>query len=303
MWYRDFRQTTDDEVVACLDRTVKELAGVTDDVDDPPVFDGDVEVVAGPVSVRGRLTVPEASRGTIVFAHGSGSSRHSPRNRYVASVLNEAGLGTLLVDLLTTDEELDRANVFDIELLARRLSDVTTWLRTRPEASALPIAYFGASTGAGAALWAAAEPSADIAAVVSRGGRPDLAARRLDGVRAPTLLIVGGDDEVVLDLNRRAQRELRVRSTAGRRARRNPPVRRAGRPRSRRRPGARLVRHPSHPDAAQADAAVKGRPGRQHHARPGRRRTAHARALPATISDDLVAVIAEGPRTLGSRRW
>jgi putative phosphoribosyl transferase len=188
------------------------VAAVSGDADDPPVFDDDVDVAAGSVSVRGRLTVPETSRGTIVFAHGSGSSRHSARNRYVASVLNEAGLGTLLVDLLTTREELDRTNVFDIELLAHRLSDVTTWLRTRPEAGPLPIAYFGASTGAGAALWAAADPAADIAAVASRGGRPDLAARRLDGVRAPTLLIVGGDDEIVLDLNRRAQRELQCDS-------------------------------------------------------------------------------------------
>jgi putative phosphoribosyl transferase len=212
MWYRDFRQTTDDEVVACLDRAAKVLAAASGDADDPPVFDGDVEVAAGPVSVQGRLTVPEASRGTIVFAHGSGSSRHSPRNRYVASVLNQAGLGTLLVDLLTTHEELDRTNVFDIELLAHRLTDVTTWLRTRPEAGALPIAYFGASTGAGAALWAAADPAVDIAAVVSRGGRPDLVARRPDWVRAPTLLIVGGDDEIVLDLNRRAQRALRCDS-------------------------------------------------------------------------------------------
>ena len=127
----------------------------------------------------------------------------------MASVLNGAGLGTLLVDLLTPDEESDRTKVFDIELLAGRLTDVTKWLRARPEASALPVAYFGASTGAGAALWAAAEPDADIAAVVSRGGRPDLAARRLDQVRAPTLLIVGGDDDVVLDLNRRAQAVLR----------------------------------------------------------------------------------------------
>jgi putative phosphoribosyl transferase len=212
MWYRDFTQTTDDEVVACLDRAVATPAGAPVDAGDPPVFDGEVDVAAGPVRVQGHLTVPEASRGTIVFAHGSGSSRHSPRNKYVASVLNGAGLGTLLVDLLTPDEELDRAHVFDIELLTGRLTDVTKWVRARPEASALPVAYFGASTGAGAALWAAAERDADVAAVVSRGGRPDLAARRLDHVRAPTLLIVGGDDEIVLDLNRRAQAELRCES-------------------------------------------------------------------------------------------
>ncbi len=210
MWYRDFAQTTDDEVVACLDRTVATHAAV--DADDPPLFDGDVDVVAGPARLRGHLTVPESSRATVVFAHGSGSSRHSPRNRYVASVLNDAGLGTLLIDLLTPEEERNRANVFDIDLLADRLTGVTRWLRARPEASALPVAYFGASTGAGAALWAAAERDADVAAVVSRGGRPDLAARRLGQVRAPTLLIVGGADEIVLDLNRRAQGELRCES-------------------------------------------------------------------------------------------
>ena len=130
----------------------------------------------------------------------------------MASVLNDDGLATLLVDLLTTHEEHDRANVFDIELLARRLLDVTAWLRTRPETSTSPIAYFGASTGAGAALWAAADARADIAAIVSRGGRPDLAAERLDRVRAPTLLIVGGRDETVLELNRQARARLRCES-------------------------------------------------------------------------------------------
>jgi len=124
-------------------------------------------------------------------------------------VLNEAGLATLLFDLLTLEEELDRANVFDISLLARRLIDVTGWLRTEADVTHLPIGYFGASTGAGAALWAAAEPDADIAAVVSRGGRPDLAGPRLAEVAAPTLLIVGGRDDVVLDLNRQAQARLR----------------------------------------------------------------------------------------------
>jgi putative phosphoribosyl transferase len=145
----------------------------------------------------------------VVFAHGSGSSRHSPRNRHVASILNDAGLSTLLVDLLTPEEELNRANVFDIGLLARRLAEVTRWLRAQPRATQAAIGYFGASTGAAAALWAAAEPGTGIAAVVSRGGRPDLARPRLAAVTAPTLLIVGGHDEVVLDLNRRAQAELR----------------------------------------------------------------------------------------------
>ena len=140
----------------------------------------------------------------MVFAHGSGSGRHSPRNRYVAEVLNRAGLATLLFDLLTPDEERNRANVFDIELLARRLVDVTGWLTSQPDTASLPVGYFGASTGAGAALVAAADPSVKVAAVVSRGGRPDLAGESLTKVRAPTLLIVGGYDEVVLDLNRRA---------------------------------------------------------------------------------------------------
>jgi putative phosphoribosyl transferase len=161
---------------------------------------------AGPA---GRLTMPDPATGFVLFAHGSGSSRSSPRNRYVAAVLTRAGLGTLLFDLLTPDEETDRANVFDIGLLARRLIDVTGWLRSQPGTAGLPVGYFGASTGAAAALWAAAEPGAGIAAVVSRGGRPDLAGPRLGSVRAPTLLIVGGRDDVVLGLNRQAQAELR----------------------------------------------------------------------------------------------
>ena len=168
-----------------------------------------MEPAAGEVRLAGYLTVPEDAAGIVVFAHGSGSSRHSPRNRYVARVLTEAGLGTLLFDLLTPEEELDRANVFDIGLLARRLTQVTGWLRSQPRAAGAAVGYFGASTGAAAALWAAAEPGAGIAAVVSRGGRPDLARPRLAAVTAPTLLIVGGRDEVVLDLNRRAQAELR----------------------------------------------------------------------------------------------
>ena len=213
-WYANFSQTTDEEVVDCLVRaaagTAAALAGR---LDDPPARDEAVEVQAGPVRVGGRLTVPEGATGIVVFAHGSGSSRHSPRNRFVAAVLNQAGLGTLLFDLLTRDEELDRANVFDIRLLARRLGDGTRWLRTQPEGREAPIGYFGASTGAGAALWAAAEPNAGVAAVVSRGGRPDLAGPRLAEVAAPTLLIVGGRDEVVLDLNRQAQAQLRCETS------------------------------------------------------------------------------------------
>ncbi|RLV04618.1 hydrolase [Streptomyces griseocarneus] len=157
----------------------------------------------------GELAVPRGAHGIVVFAHGSGSSRRSPRNRAVAVGLGGAGLGTLLFDLLTEEEADNRRNVFDTTLLAHRLSDATSWLRDEPAAEGLPVGYFGASTGAAAALWAAAEPGADIAAVVSRGGRPDMATARLWAVTAPTLLIVGGADDVVLDLNRRAQEHLR----------------------------------------------------------------------------------------------
>lgn len=169
----------------------------------------DEAVVVGPVALAGYVRWPAKSQGIVVFAHGSGSGRHSPRNRYVASVLSDAGLGTLLLDLLTAEEELDRANVFDVGLLADRLTGVTRWLRSQPAAIGAPVGYFGASTGAAAALWAAAEPGSSIGAVVSRGGRPDLAGPRLGAVAAPTLLIVGGNDDVVLDLNRGAQAQLR----------------------------------------------------------------------------------------------
>lgn len=166
--------------------------------------DDEILVRAAGATVAGLLTVPQQPRGVVVFAHGSGSSRHSPRNRYVAQVLQSAGLATLLFDLLTPYEERDRANVFDIALLAARLVDVTDWLRTAPDAAGLQVGYFGASTGAGAALMAAADPRTEVFAVVSRGGRPDLAGAALTEVRAPTLLIVGSRDEAVLDLNRQA---------------------------------------------------------------------------------------------------
>jgi putative phosphoribosyl transferase len=213
-FYDNFTQTTDDEVIHCLSAATPPTTVVTPGTpaDDPPVRDEDVEVQVGQVRVGGHLTVPEVARGVVVFAHGSGSSRHSPRNRYVADVLNEAGLATLLFDLLTEREEVDRANVFDIDLLGKRLVDVTRWVRAQPETSKLPVGYFGASTGAAAALAAAAEPDAEISAVVSRGGRPDLAGTLLGSVRAPTLLIVGGHDDVVLGLNRDAQTGLRCTS-------------------------------------------------------------------------------------------
>ena len=180
--------------------------------DDRSAIDEEVEVVAGAVHLGGHLVVPEGATGVVIFAHGSGSSRHSPRNRFVADVLNRAGLATLLFDLLTRAEEADRAKVFDIALLGRRLVAVTAWLGGREEARGLAVGYFGASTGAGAALWAAAEPDAEVAAVVSRGGRPDLAGSRLPAVRAPTLLIVGGNDVVVVELNREARARLTCES-------------------------------------------------------------------------------------------
>jgi putative phosphoribosyl transferase len=166
----------------------------------------------GTISLPGDLSIPDTARGMVLFAHGSGSSRASPRNRQVAGVLHEAGLATLLFDLLTPDEELDRANVFDIPLLAKRLRAATDWWTGRPEAVDLPFGYFGASTGAAAALWAAADLGRSVGAVVSRGGRPDLAGPRLPELIAPTLLIVGGRDEQVLELNEEARALLRCPS-------------------------------------------------------------------------------------------
>jgi putative phosphoribosyl transferase len=207
LWYEHFEQTSDSEITSLLD----------DDAHDPPTrpvaSSGEVRIPAGgTVELTGDLVVPDAATGLVVFAHGSGSSRHSPRNRQVARHLNERGLATLLLDLLTPDEELDRANVFDIALLADRLVATTRWAQRQPVLTSLPVGYFGASTGAGAALWAAAELGHKIRAVVSRGGRPDLAAGRLTEVRTPVLLIVGGHDEIVLDLNRDAQRLLHAPS-------------------------------------------------------------------------------------------
>jgi len=172
----------------------------------------EVFVPVGEVSLEGSLVVPDGATGLILFAHGSGSSRHSPRNRHVARVLRDAGLGTLLIDLLTAEEEQaerwTRHLRFDIELLARRLVGATLWLARNARTSDLRIGCFGASTGAAAALDAAAREPNRIVAVVSRGGRPDLASK-LDDVRAPTLLIVGENDPVVLDLNREVVNGLR----------------------------------------------------------------------------------------------
>ena len=161
------------------------------------------------MSLPGDLEIPEPAIGVVVFAHGSGSSRRSPRNVRVAERLQAEGLATLLFDLLTDDEAGDRDKVFDIALLARRLEGAVGWLRGESGAGQLPLAFFGASTGAAAALVAAAHLGSDVATVVSRGGRPDLAGDALEAVTAPTLLIVGGADHQVLEVNLQAQRHLR----------------------------------------------------------------------------------------------
>nr|WP_307866452.1 phosphoribosyltransferase family protein [Rhodococcus opacus] len=209
--YRDFSQTTDEEVTGLLERARDGFrepvarAPVRDIADDLPLRDEDIEIVVGRVRLAGHLVVPENPIGIVVFAHGSGSSRLSPRNRYVADVLNRAGLATLLFDLLTAAEEGDRTLVFDIDLLAERLVQVTRWLATKPDTADLPVGYFGASTGAAAALCAGTDPRVEIQAIVCRGGRPDLAGECLTKVHTRPLLIVGSRDEAVLDLNRRAQ--------------------------------------------------------------------------------------------------
>jgi putative phosphoribosyl transferase len=241
-WYQDFSQTSDREVVSLLQRAAAERgpAGPARPAKAPPpaagsggadgpapgagpappaggagpapgaaARGGEVVIAAGSARLAGDLSTPGGGAGMVLFAHGSGSGRRSPRNRFVADVLATAGLGTLLFDLLTAEEEQDRANVFDIGLLAGRLGAATRWMHEQPGLAGARVGYFGASTGAAAALWAAAEPGGEVAAVVSRGGRPDLAMPRLAGVWAPTLLIVGALDDVVLGLNREAQRQLR----------------------------------------------------------------------------------------------
>jgi putative phosphoribosyl transferase len=199
-WYHDFSQTSDEEVVELLERARQPETAV--------------RVSAGPVELEGTLSVPDGASGVVLFAHGSGSSRHSPRNRRVAQLLRERGLATLLVDLLTLDEEeadlRTRRIRFDVGLLAQRLAGATDWLRRNPRTRDLRVGYFGASTGAGAALVAAAERPEDVGAVVSRGGRPDLAGEALPLVRAPTLLVVGGEDEQVIRLNEEALARLRA---------------------------------------------------------------------------------------------
>jgi putative phosphoribosyl transferase len=179
------------------------------------VEEREVRIPAGAATLKGNLGIPKDARGVVLFAHGSGSGRHSPRNRYVAEVLREAGLATLLVDLLTPEEEevdlRTRHLRFDIGLLADRLAAATDWVIENPDTRNLRVGYFGASTGAGAALVAAAERPRQVGALVSRGGRPDLAGEALPRVTAPTLLIVGGEDELVVGMNREAMEQLRAK--------------------------------------------------------------------------------------------
>lgn len=198
-WYRHFAQVSDEEVTSLLARGARSLSHSPGAAEAP---NREVQIPAAGARLGARLVVPDGAPAAVAFAHGSGSGRHSPRNRYVASALNRAGLATLLLDLLTDDEAHDRHNVFDIFLLARRLHAASLWLRRE---TGLPVAYFGASTGAAAALEAAALSGSEIRSVVSRGGRPDLATpAALTRLRAPTLLIVGSRDTQVLSLNRLA---------------------------------------------------------------------------------------------------
>lgn len=215
LWYEDFRPTSDEEVASLL-AELRPSAGLpkprAGTHKSQTHAERDVMIsLPGEGSLPGDLLVPEDARATVVFAHGSGSSRLSPRNRTVAQALVAAGYAALLFDLLTPAEELDRRNVFDIEMLASRLLTASRWLERQPDLGHLPLAFFGASTGAAAALTAAGELGERASAVISRGGRPDLA-RNLPAVRAPTLLIVGGEDPEVLELNRIAQRRLRCPS-------------------------------------------------------------------------------------------
>lgn len=210
--YRDFTPTSDEEVIVLLDKAQRRIRSTVAVGGAQDCGDDDVQIPVGDCIVDAHLHLSDATTAMVVFAHGSGSSRHSPRNRFVADVLHRAAFGTLLLDLLTPEEELRRTNVFDIDLLARRLLAAIGWLGQRPDTRPCRVGIFGASTGAAAALCAAAEPDSAIAAVVSRGGRPDLAGPYLSKVRAPTLLIVGGRDDHVLALNRQAQSMLRCHS-------------------------------------------------------------------------------------------
>ncbi|MGZ4200562.1 MAG: dienelactone hydrolase family protein, partial [Thermoleophilaceae bacterium] len=222
-YYDDFAQVSDAEVRALLGQAPDDGCDPSSPLAPPRVRGGvdwtqithrEVAIPASPdILLHGDLRLPPTPEGLIVFAHGSGSSRLSPRNIQVAGALCADGFATLLFDLLDDREAADRRKEFDIQLLTERLLAATTWARRQEELSGLPVGYFGASTGAAAALCAAADPHSGVAAVVCRGGRPDLAAERLAEVAAPTLLIGGGADTAVLELNRQAQLSLRCPST------------------------------------------------------------------------------------------
>ncbi|MHB1503051.1 MAG: phosphoribosyltransferase family protein [Acidimicrobiales bacterium] len=218
-WYDNFDQVSDEEVSALLRRYGSEAnpTAMTNHESGPgqqpyaspeQPIEREVAIPAAAATLEGHLSLPMGPRGVVLFAHGSGSSRKSPRNQAVAQSFGRASFGTLLFDLLTPTEAQNRHNVFDITLLASRLLAATAWLSHQPEAGDLPFGYFGASTGAAAALRAASEPGNMVGAVVSRGGRPDLAGEHLASVRCPTLLIVGGADLEVLELNRSAAASL-----------------------------------------------------------------------------------------------
>ncbi len=218
-WYEDFSQTSDEEVRALLEQAAARFSpqrGMDGESAMKPNTgeDRSIEVEAGGVTMAGNLAIPRGAEAVVVFAHGSGSSRFSRRNRFVAQVLQDGGMATLLFDLLTAEEEevdsLSGQFRFDIDLLSDRMISMTDWLRKQPETSAMTIGYFGASTGAAAALVAAADRPESVFAVVSRGGRPDLAIPHLSRVKAPTLLIVGGNDLPVIRLNREALAQIRA---------------------------------------------------------------------------------------------
>lgn len=204
-WYKDFAQVSDKEVIALLDGNRVKHAELNNTTVEIKIPNGILKE-----KLKGELTVFPNMKAVVIFTHGSGSSRKSTRNTFVARVLNEAGFGTLLFDLLTEKEEQNRKNVFDIDLLSKRLLTVTHWLREQPNLKKIKVGYFGASTGAAAALLAASKLSSDktVYSIVSRGGRPDLAGEALNQVLVPTLLIVGGEDYGVIELNRKAQKQL-----------------------------------------------------------------------------------------------
>jgi putative phosphoribosyl transferase len=203
IWYSEFDQLSDQEVLSLLSEFSSQSERKVE------VREQEVDIPIGSVTLKGILCLPKETHGIILFAHGSGSSRFSPRNQQVSNDLNAAGFATLLFDLLTAEESESRSNVFDIQLLADRLVGATRWVKRRKELKNLPLGFFGASTGGAAALWAAAELGSEVSAVVSRGGRPDLAIPELMRLSAPTLLIVGGHDYGVIELNREALKYIR----------------------------------------------------------------------------------------------